>query len=76
MREADNASVGAFMQFGRIVYERPGLGLGLVIARRLAMLHGGDLTITSTVGVGTRVAVQIPTALALDFQIDPGFRIG
>lgn len=76
MREADIASVGAFMQFGRTVYERPGLGLGLVIARRLAMLHGGDLTITSTVGVGTRVAVHIPTALDLEFQIDPGFSKG
>lgn len=67
MSETDIAHIGAFMQFGRTVYERPGLGLGLVIARRLAMLYGGDLTITSTAGSGTRVMVKLSAILDLGF---------
>jgi len=37
-----------------------GSGLGLPIARRLAELHGGDLTVHSVKGQGTRVAVTLP----------------
>lgn len=39
---------------------RPGTGLGLPYARRLAVLLGGSLTLTSTYGVGTRAEVRIP----------------
>jgi two-component system, cell cycle sensor histidine kinase PleC len=39
-----------------------GTGLGLPIAYALARLHGGDLTIHSTKGAGTRVTVIIPLA--------------
>ena len=41
-----------------------GTGLGLPIALALARLHGGDLQIHSTKGVGTRVSVFIPLAAA------------
>lgn len=41
-----------------------GTGLGLPIAFALAKLHGGDLQIHSTKGVGTRVTVFIPLATA------------
>ena len=39
-----------------------GTGLGLPIAYALARLHGGDLHINSTKGVGTRVQFTIPLA--------------
>ena len=38
----------------------PGTGLGLTVARGLARLHGGDLTVTSTVGLGSVFIVSIP----------------
>jgi len=39
---------------------RPGTGLGLPYARTLTELLGGTLTLTSTVGVGSRVEVRLP----------------
>ena len=43
-----------------------GTGLGLPIAFALARLHGGDLQIHSTKGVGTRVSILIPLATSLN----------
>ena len=42
------------------VGETPGTGLGLAIAQRCAELHGGTLSIASTVGIGTTATVTIP----------------
>jgi two-component system, cell cycle sensor histidine kinase PleC len=39
-----------------------GTGLGLPIAMALARLHGGDLSIHSSKGAGTRISVYIPLA--------------
>ena len=41
-----------------------GTGLGLAIARRIAAAHGGTVSIESTVGCGTTVAVQLPRSSA------------
>jgi two-component system sensor histidine kinase FlrB len=39
-----------------------GTGLGLPIARQIAVAHGGSLTIESVPGDGTRVEVRLPLA--------------
>ena len=60
------ADVGAHMQFERRFYEQQGAGLGLIIAKRLAALHGGDLTIESNPGEQTTVQLLLPLAASAD----------
>ncbi|MBK6919521.1 MAG: HAMP domain-containing histidine kinase [Deltaproteobacteria bacterium] len=38
-----------------------GTGLGLALARSVARMHGGDLSIASTPGRGTTITVSLPT---------------
>jgi signal transduction histidine kinase len=52
----ENASSG---QRGR------GSGLGLALVKRLAELQGGSLSISSTLGVGTKAIIALPLAPAL-----------
>ena len=40
--------------------ENEGVGLGLPLARAMAGMHGGELTLTSQVGVGTTVEIRLP----------------
>jgi signal transduction histidine kinase/signal recognition particle receptor subunit beta len=40
--------------------KRYGIGLGLTIAKRVVENHGGELSITSTRGEGTRVVLSLP----------------
>ena len=39
---------------------QPGTGLGLALSQRLARQHGGDLTVTSTPGAGSRFTLELP----------------
>ena len=41
--------------------ENAGTGLGLPIARALSELHGGNLTLSSDLGIGTTVALRLPS---------------
>jgi len=43
-----------------------GTGLGLTISRRLARLMGGDLTVESVHGEGSRFTLWLPAAMASD----------
>jgi signal transduction histidine kinase len=38
-----------------------GFGLGLAICRKIVHLHGGTLNITSQIGKGTTVQVDLPS---------------
>ena len=49
---------------GRLNRRYGGTGLGLVIARRLAELHHGDISVHSVVGQGSRFVVSLPAVAA------------
>jgi signal transduction histidine kinase len=42
------------------VENRPGTGLGLAIVKKAVELHGGEISLASTVGSGTRFTVMLP----------------
>lgn len=56
------ANIGWGIQFDRIIYEQQGFGLGLIVARNIAQLHGGTLAIDSIVDRQTNVKVILPLA--------------
>ena len=52
-----------FEQAGAPEQRRQGTGLGLSLVRAFAELHGGRMSIESTLGEGTAVTVRMPVAL-------------
>jgi signal transduction histidine kinase len=49
-----------FAQGGDVARRRTGTGLGLALAREAARLHGGALTVTSTLGEGSTFRLALP----------------
>jgi signal transduction histidine kinase len=64
MSAEDVARVGErFLQAdGRLSRKYEGAGLGLVIAKRLIELHGGELIVQSKLGAGTVMTIRLPTS--------------
>jgi two-component system sensor histidine kinase/response regulator len=62
--------IGAYIQFGRKLYEQQGSGFGLAIVQRLAQLHGGDLDIESFPDRETRITVKLPLLPETADQLD------
>ncbi|MFX1238156.1 MAG: ATP-binding protein [Promethearchaeota archaeon] len=61
-----------FKEFQRIdstyVRSLPGTGLGLSLTRRLIHLHGGDISFSSMLGVGTTFTFHLPKELPEEMQ--------
>jgi len=60
MSPSEIERIGAYVQFQRKLYEQQGSGLGLIIAKRLTELYGGELIISSIPGQQTMVRISLP----------------
>ncbi len=62
----EEAQAAIFARFGQADGDHSrnieGTGLGLDISRQLSQMHGGDLTLSSTVGKGSRFTFTLPIA--------------
>ncbi|MGE5480471.1 MAG: response regulator [Chloroflexota bacterium] len=60
MSQNQITNVGAYVQFERQIYEQQGVGLGLVISKRMVELHDGTFEIFSKEGEGVCVTFSLP----------------
>jgi signal transduction histidine kinase len=60
MASEDRRHLFTAFRRGSNVGDRPGTGLGLVIARQCVDLHHGTLVVESTLGEGTTATVRLP----------------
>jgi signal transduction histidine kinase len=60
MSEDQIKKIHMFMQFDRERHEQQGLGLGLMIAKRLTEIHGGNIRVISSQANGTTVTISFP----------------
>lgn len=51
-----------------------GTGLGLPLVRKIMALHGGDVRLTSTKGIGTKVVATFPVSRFVAAPLDDGKR--
>jgi signal transduction histidine kinase/DNA-binding NarL/FixJ family response regulator len=65
---ADQENLFQSFSRGSNVDTIPGTGLGLAIAKACVDLHGGDITLSSQVGQGTKVTVSLPKAFHLPYN--------
>jgi signal transduction histidine kinase len=63
LRPEQIKTIGAYMQFDRLIYEQQGAGMGLAVAKGLCEMYLGHMHISSTVGVFTTVTVHLPVVM-------------
>jgi CheY-like chemotaxis protein len=63
MTEQELNSIGPFLQHNRDYFQQPGIGLGLVIVKKLVSIYEGEILIDSTKGSYTSVVLSFNIAM-------------